>query len=398
MSDVNMYEPTHTWTDKELYSPLYAYMDYEHMNALFHKLDQAKKDYAGKKINTDEFLDIGNKVTNVFDTWMNKYGSQSGQSKALGNYTHYSDLYVPNSKEYQFRKSSYDLLGRDLTKEEEAKARVIYNGQNWKTEGPAYFAQLADQEKQSPDYLKKQAPGYSGQIGSIYQDLLKRGATPDEIDYFGRQLASGNTTPYEVRQFISATPEYQTIQDKSFREGLAKELEGYDLNAFNKEKQNVLSAYSKAGIQNSSALDYAMADLMGEISNQRNQYLSGLSSQQYGGNKAAARSDYENYLNQYLGEKNYQRQRNDQYLDYLTQRAGESTDYQRQMSDYLNYLNSQPKRRGVGLGSSLGSLLGAGIGAIGAGAVTGGMGAGQGAMLGSYLGNSGGGLFDYFNY
>lgn len=291
-------------------------------------------------------------------------------------------------KDYQVYKAGQELLGRDLTPQEFAQFKPRF-ADNVDT-GRAYVAELAKQEANSPAKLGEKAGQYSGQINKTFQDLLSRGATQEEADYFGRLLATGQVTPYEVNQFVQQLPEYQTRQDKSFREGLAGELGQYDEKAFQRERENILSQYTKAGIQNSSALDFAITEALGKIQEQRGQFLGGLSAQQYGGNKEAARQDYQTLLNRSYGNQDYSRNRSDAYLDYLTQRADQGADYERQKNDYLQFLSQQPKQRqSSGLGGAIGTAIGTGIGLIGGP---------MGGMAGGQIGGGLGSAFDYLNY
>lgn len=250
-------------------------------------------------------------------------------------------------KEYEVYKNGQELLGRDLTPQEFAQILPRF-ADNIDT-GRAYLAEMAKQEEFSPANLAKKATQYSGQIGGFYQDLLNRGASAEEADYFGRLMASGQVTPYEIQQFIRATPEFQQREDKAFREGLEGELAGYDEKAFARERENILSQYTKAGLQNSSALDFAITEALGKMQEQRGAFLGQLSASQYGGNKDAARRDYETQRNRYFDQQDYGRGRSDAYMDYLTQRADEGADYTRQRDDYLRFLSSQPKQRGPGV-------------------------------------------------
>lgn len=273
-------------------------------------------------------------------------------------------------------KQGQDLLGRDMTPQEVARFSPYFQGPNGPQTGPAALAQFAEEESRNPANLGKKAQQYSGQIGGFYQDLLKRGATSEEADYFGRLMATGQVTPYEIQQFIRATPEFQTNVDKEFRSSLSDELAGYDEKAFGRERENILSQYTRAGLQNSSALDFAITEALGKIQEERGQFLGGLSAQQYSGNKAAARGDYEYMRGRQAADRDYGRNRGDQYLDYLTQRADQGTDYARQRNDYLQFLSSQPRQKG---GNFLtGALTGAGalapLGPWGA-AIGGGLGA-----------------------
>jgi hypothetical protein len=335
------------------------------------------------KLSQTNYLNITSKFLPQVTQSGNQLAGMSGPMfNALSPFT--SQL-NENMKDYQIYQAGQQYLGRDLTPGEVAQIRPRY-ADNPDT-GNAYVAELAKAEEKSPANLAKKAGGFSGQINDTFQQLLSRGASKEEADYFGRMLASGEVTPYEVNAFVQQLPEYQNIQDKAFRGGLEGELAAYDTKAFGRERENILSQYTRAGLQNSSALDYAMTDALGKIQDQRGQFLAGLSSQQYGGNKAAARSDYEAQRNRSFGQQDYGQQRSDAYLDYLTSRADQGADYNRQKNDYLQFLSSQPRQRqGSPWGQLAGGLLGAGIGSFGGAA-----GAGAGYQIGSGLGSG----FDY---
>lgn len=286
------------------------------------------------------------RITDAYLPKVLEFGQQAARSGSAGAtaVNPWINQLAELQKDTQIYKSAQQYLGRDLTPAELAQIKPRFaDGTDI---GNAYIAELATQEAKSPQALAKKAGEYSGQIGNFYQDLLKRGATSEEADYFGRLLASGQVTPYEIQQFIKATPEYQTGQDKQFRESLSGELAGYDEKAFSRERENILSQYTKAGIQNSSALDYAITDALGKLQENRTNFLGNLSASQYGSNKDAARADYSNYLNQYLSQQDYNRKQNQSNLDYYTNRADQGYDYNRQRNDYLSYLNAQPKQKG----------------------------------------------------
>lgn len=341
---------------------------------------------AGKLSQTDYLNKLNEVVPEAYQLAHSIAGQGSSAAKAAQNagLNELSGIY----NDMEIYKSATELIGRDITPQEFAQFKPRFA--DGKDTGRAYLAEFAQNEAKSPKALEGKAGQYSGQIGGYYQDLMKRGATAEEADYFGRLLATGEVTPYEIQQFIKATPEYQTGQDKAFREDLSNELAGYDEKAFGRERENILSQYTKAGLQNSSALDFAITDALGKLQENRSGFLGNLSASQYGGNKENARADYSNYLNQYLGNQDYNRNRSDQYLDYLTQRADQGADYTRQKNDYLQFLQSQPQQRGgSNWGQLAGGLIGAGIGSSGGP---------TGASAGYQIGSGIGGGFDYFNY
>lgn len=329
------------------------------------------------KLSQKDYVQIGQDLVPKIQQFIMGIGglgsNAANAQRAAGGETFTTDY----GRDLDIYKTAQEVLGRDLTQNELYQLRPVFAGPNGPDSGKAYLAKWAEQDAKSPENLAKKAPDQSGHVNEIFQQLLSRGASKDEVDYFGRMLASGEVTPYEVNQFVQQLPEYKTNQDKAFRSGLEQELSGYDDKAFNREKENILSRYTQAGIQNSSALDFAMTDALSKLAENRGGYLAQLSASQYGGNKDAARQDYQTSLSRLFDNQDYSRGRANQGLDYLTQRADQGVDYQRQRDDYLSYLNSQPKRQGNGL---LGSSL-AGAGAL---APLGGYGALAGGALGAF--------------
>jgi hypothetical protein len=237
-------------------------------------------------------------------------------------------------------------FGRAPTSTEFAQVLPIFGGAEGRQRGAAAVSQMFDAYKQSPEYLKTQAGQYTGQLDPLFDQYLGRDASQSENDYFGQMLAGGQS-PYEIEQMLQSLPEFQERKDKDFRTGLASELEGYDTSFFNKAKENVISRAAKAGggFGTSSALDFALTSLMGDIAEKRGQYLAGVSEKQYGGNKAAARSDYEYGRDRYFGDQDYDRRRRDAEADYYRTRGDDDRDYMRQFQDMMNF---QSKNRGGG--------------------------------------------------
>lgn len=331
-----------------------------------------KEDYALRRISSD------------FNAL---YGSNA---KALENELKSANVY----------QSARELLGRDITSNEVAQylPRFGTGSPQDVQMGRGYLAEIAAQEAKSPKSLQSKAGQYSGDINTIFNDLLKRGASQDEVNHFGSLLASGDVDAYTLRNFVQQLPEYTSAQDEASRGRLNQELAGYDQDFFNKGKEDIISRYRSAGIENSPSLDFALTNLMGDIQKERSGYLSKLAREDYSRGRDVQRDDYTASMNRYLGNQDYSRNRSDAYSDLLTNRSFGSIDYQRQQDDLLRLLNSQPRQKRGGLGGALGPLLGAGIGAVGAGMMTGGLGAGQGAQLGATLGGGFGGGYDYLNY
>lgn len=288
------------------------------------------------------------------------------------------------AREYNAYAAGQDLLGRDITKQELADFLPKFTNYKDVDTGRAYIGQLAQQEAKSPQALRKKSGQYSGQVTDVFTNLLGRDATANEKDYYGSLLATGEISPYEIEGLVKRGDEYQGQADTKFREGLKDELMGYNREALGKAGEDIIGRLKQAGITDAENLGFALTDAEKDLLSQNNQFLSGLSSEQYGGNKAMAVSDYKDILDQYLGNQAYGRQRSDSKLDYLTGRADSLTDYARQKQDMMDFLNSQPKKKKSGLGAAVGTLLGGGIGAMYGN-----------PMAGATMGQAGGGIFDY---
>ncbi len=247
--------------------------------------------------------------------------------------------------------------------------------------GQAYLNQLRQQETNDPNNPnspynarnpKNKLAERNPEVQGVFQELLKRGATQDELNHFSQLLATGQADAFTLKNFVSQLPEYRQGQDKQFREGVASELEGYDTKAFGRQKQDILSYYANQGMPagTSPSLDYALTDLMGKIAEKRQSFLTGLSADQYSGNKGAAREDYNTYLGRSFEGQDWGRNRGAAASDYLNGRLGERQDYQTQMMDYnnMNRGGSKPLGTrdwiniGLGVGNTAAQAYGAGGG------------------------------------
>lgn len=251
-------------------------------------------------------------------------------------------------------------MGREPNQDEYNRILPYFHGQGaqGRWTGQAYLNQLRQNELNDPTNQNSQynpnnpqntLGQYTGQVENLFQELLNRGANQSELDHFRQLLATGQADAFTLGNFIKQLPEYRQREDTQFRGDLAKELEGYDTSAFNRQKENIISDYARRGVNigTSPALDYALTDLMGKISENRQKFLTGLSAEQYGGRTAAARGDYENYLNNIIENQNYGKRRQDTLGDVITNRMYEGQDYNRQMQDYLDQMNNERRSGNV---------------------------------------------------
>jgi hypothetical protein len=298
----------------------------------------------------------------------------------------------------QLQKQAYDsaksILGRDISGTEFAQILPLFQGPNGLSTGRQYLAAWAQQEANNPQALAKNASKYYNQVNQLFQQNLGRAATQNELDHYGGMLASNQTDAYGLQQQLQGSPEYQQQQDTKFQNSIIPQTQQYVTDTFNRVKPDIVSQFANNGIQNSSALDFALTNMLGNLSSQESNYVTGLKASQYGGNKDLALQQGQGALDQYLNNYYNQKQNNQNMMNSLVQRGWNAQDYQTQMNDYMNFVNSQRQSQPNGFGSLAGGLLGAGLGAAFSPPGTGPMGAGVGYNIGSGLGTS----FDYLNH
>ena len=288
---------------------------------------------------------------------------------------------------YRAYSSFKSLIGRDPTSGELAQILPAFQGPNGAINGNAALANLQQQYKSNPNLdptsaRNNQNPAdISANVSQQFRSILGRDATPEELAHFTQAIQSNQTDAYGLSSFLKLQPEYTNAQDKNFRSGLNSELAGYDTEAFNKQKGDIISAYARNGMAagNSPSLDYALTDLMGKLASNRSAYLSQLSAAQYGGNKDLAIGNYQNSLNQMYNENQQRANQQAQYGQQLTNQGFAGADYQTQMNDYMRFMQNQPKQRGTNpFGTALqGAAAGSAAGPWGAG-----IGAGAGLLYG----------------
>lgn len=290
---------------------------------------------------------------------------------------------------YQAYQSFKSLIGRTPTANEFAEAIPAF--QAGPQIGNAWLATRADALKKTPEALAAGSGKYKDQVNQVFQSQLGRAATADEVTHFGSLLGTGNLDSYGLQNFLTGTPEYQKQQDTAFQKDLGGQLETSDVNYFNRAKNGLMSQFAQNGqtFGNSSALDSALADLMGQIQQKRSDYMANLTAQQYGGNKQLALSNYGNTMDQYLQGQNYDKTLNQRQQDQFAGRANELTDYNTQKNDYMNFLGSQKSGGANPLYGAVGTLGGAAFGGAAGGY--------QGAQLGATLGAVGGNSYGYLS-
>lgn len=243
-------------------------------------------------------------------------------------------------------------FGRNPTQQELDMLSGAYAGnpnQTNNSQGNQAVSQYYQSQSQTPANIyanqqkqwAAQAPQNYGAVQQLTQSLLGRAATQDELDHYGTLIASGQADPYQIQQFIQATPEYQNAQDTTFRQGVDTQLQQSDSDFFNTQKGNIAQQYAQMGRATSPALDVALTQLASQLNSNRSSYLAQLSASQYGGNKAAAVTNYGNTQAQVQGQINQNTQGIYSNNQALTNRLQNLTDYNTQQNAYGNMMNRQ---------------------------------------------------------
>lgn len=297
------------------------------------------------------------------------------------------------------------IFGRPPTRDEANQFLPLYGGDPHQPDvatGNSALSQYKTQQDNTPDkvYARQQqeyqqkAPQYYDAIDQAFQGGLGRTATKEEKDHFGALLASGQYDQYQLGQYLQQLPEAVQTRDAEFRKGLGSEMASADQEYFSKNiLPSIQDTYAKQGRSfDSSAFQAATANAAQAQNADRQKYIAGISAQQYAGNQANARADYEAYLNNYYNRSNAGVDTALNAQNRAFDRSNQMSDYAIQQRAYNDYLSRYGKRSNAGaIGGLAGGLLGAGVGAYFGGPAGASAGYQAGSGFGSGIGNLAGG-------
>lgn len=255
-----------------------------------------------------------------------------------------------------------------------------------------YNSQVNTPEQQAKDQQKKyleEAPQYYDDINSQFQGQFGRDATDEEREHFGSLMASGGLNSYTLGQYLTQLPEAVKKQDAEFQESLRTKTSAEDARYFNEQiMPGIQSNFAKSGRSfESSGFANALAQAAQQQNVNRESFLTNLSAEQYGGNKANAYNEYLNSVGRMQAGQDYSRGRRDQLGDALQGRLYDIQNFNMQKQAYDDYLSRYGKRKSPFAGALGGAFQGASIGATAGGpwgAVAGGLG---GGLLGGFAGS-----------
>lgn len=241
------------------------------------------------------------------------------------------------------------LFGRDPSETEFAQSLPAFDSSA--NAGQSYLAQYKNTVENSPEGQQKKfleqynadPAKWNQQIGGMFSTSLGREATEAEKKHFGSLLASGQVDEYGLNQFLQALPEYRQKQDTEFRNTQRGEFEKADTQYYTDKLLPAIQAQMAQSGRSLESSGYAsaMAQAAKQQSQEREKYLTNLSSQQYLGRTGDARKDYESYIGQ-LGEN---RQRNYGLQDQLQGRSNQYADYNLQRDAYDQFLSRYGKQK-----------------------------------------------------
>lgn len=288
--------------------------------------------------------------------------------------TEKSNKIIEDSLRRQIKQQS-NALGLTLSDTDIAGVieKVFPAAERWKNDKPHSDLSVNNYVEQAREYILPALTNFklnptistehSANANRVLKEVLGRDATPDEISYFGKELAQGKST-YELSQELQSLPEYQKIQSAKDREMLGNELLQQQQLAFQKAQPAIISQYMRAGRLNSSGLNSALAQAQNELEQQRQGYLGQVGYQDLSGIRNNAYSAFQNYNQQFRDLYNPGARAQTQFnqLGAVLGRQREVADYNRQRNDYMAALDSQSAQsKQNALYQLYGSVLGAGI-------------------------------------
>ena len=289
-------------------------------------------------------LQVGRDLTTAEQNWVNGQSDKSGQLQAYIN-----GIGVQSQNILSDAQNIYGL--KNFTIDDAKKLRDnLYVAGDQRSFDTFYdrvgasLSQKKTEELLNPTVSSADQAKHNGTVNGLFQEYLGRDAKPYELDHYAKQIAQGDD-PYILASALQQSPEYLDKQAATNRGKLATELQGYQEQAFQKAQPSIISSYMKAGRLNSSGVTSALAKAQQELEQQRQQYLSGISREDFVNNNAKAWDIYGQTTapsvqrSQALTQQQYSLPF--QQGAALTARGNELSDYYRQQNDFNRYLQMQ---------------------------------------------------------
>jgi hypothetical protein len=301
--------------------------------------------------------------------WLN---GQSDKSKAVNDYV--NGLNVLSQNLLSDAQNIYGL--KNFTLDDANKLRdSLYVAGDQRSHDTFYdranaaLQQKTVQEQLNPTVTPEQQNKNTGTVSDIFQSTLGRPPTQYELDHFSKQLAQGDD-PLILQQTLQQSGEYLDKKAAQFRDQQSQQLQGFQDQAFAKAQPQIISSFMRAGRLNSSGLQSALANAQAELTQQNNQYLAGLSREDFLNSQGQAQNVFaQNTLPsvqraQALTDLKYQLPF--QGSNDVLARGNELQDYYRQQNDFNRYLQAQKDQSRVNgqyqlYGAGLSALLQGGV-------------------------------------
>ncbi len=181
-------------------------------------------------------------------------------------------------------------------------------------------------------------------VKEIFQSTLGRDPSKYELTSFAKQIALGDD-PLILQQTLQQSGEYLDQKATKFRDKQAEQLQGFQSQAFERAAPTIISQFMRAGRLNSSGLQSALASAQQELTQQNNQYLAGMSREDFLNSQGQAQNIFaQNTLPSVERARNLTGMRYQmpfQLGQSVLQRGNELSDYDRSKSDFDRYMQAQ---------------------------------------------------------
>ena len=142
-------------------------------------------------------------------------------------------------------------------------------------------------------------------INATLMSKLGREATPSELNYFGKQMESGNLDAYGLESFIKGTEEFQTSYTKKAREELKGELGASDEAYLSKVNKALEAKYASQGRPGAGAFGSSLIQAGKDLAGERGSFLANIGYQGAQQGMDTLRGQYQQNLNQMYQRQGY---------------------------------------------------------------------------------------------
>lgn len=198
-------------------------------------------------------------------------------------------------------------------------------------------------------------------LDAVFRQFLGRAPSQQELDFFGKFIDEGHLQPYEVGQYLQASPEATQSRLPAQTQEYSQVLAGQDEAIMSRAGDQLASQFYQQGRPRSSGYTAAYLNAARDLAISRQPQVADFYRQGAQGVSQGFQRFGEGGVERGYGLR-----------DQMRQRQWGIDDYYRQQNDFNSYLRGQESRNlrgslinaGIGLGTR---GIGAGMGAMGSG-------------------------------